>query len=767
MSGDVLPLAAEFSALESLQTPFPLLESKLAPPRLRDGTIPRPELVGRLRPKPPANVSLVVAPAGYGKTTLLAQLFAHVERQPIAWLSVDERDDDPVTLLTYLTLALHHIGVCDRGLVDVLARPRRSLTAVLARLQRSLQASGPFTLLVDDLHLLADEQSFAIVRQIVRDLPPTARVVLTSRIELPLPLSELRAAGRIVRFGIDEIRLSEKEVRLLLRSTGLAVSDEEVADMTERTEGWPAGVYLAALVKVARSDDAPITAFRGSDRFVSDYIHFEHLAYLPEEDQEFLVRASALDRLSGPLCDAALHRSRSASKLEELAQSNLFIIPVHAARPRTYRFQNLFREALDAELRRSDPGLAETIAARASTWCETRGDVESAIEYASAAGDRDRFAELVERFVMPLYYGGRFATIARWFALLDDDELLERHPALAATGAYVLGLEGRDDDALRWAEIAERAPADAVMPDGSPARAWVAKNGAAFGQSGVGRMREDAELALSALAPGSSLYPSALFYLGTARLLAGESAVADEILADAYAAATAANMVDLGACALAERSLVAGAAGRWDDADDLAVQAREALQDAHLDDTVKSALTYAASARAACRNGDWVRARDDLARAESLAPPAGALAFPWFTAQVRLETTRVRMELSDAAGASATLAQVRAALAAGPDLGVLHAQADELAADLESRLGVTERGEHLTPAELRLLPLLTTHLTFREIAEHLEVSRNTVKTQAICTYRKLGASSRSEAIRRATELGLVERSEVFELSRRR
>jgi LuxR family maltose regulon positive regulatory protein len=110
---------------------------------------------------------------------------------------------------------------------------------------------------------------------------------------------------------------------------------------------------------------------------------------------------------------------------------------------------------------------------------------------------------------------------------------------------------------------------------------------------------------------------------------------------------------------------------------------------------------------------------------------------------------------------------VRAALAAGPDLGVLHAQADELAADLESRLGVTERGEHLTPAELRLLPLLTTHLTFREIAEHLEVSRNTVKTQAICTYRKLGASSRSEAIRRATELGLVERSEVFELSRRR
>jgi LuxR family maltose regulon positive regulatory protein len=250
--------------------------------------------------------------------------------------------------------------------------------------------------------------------------------------------------------------------------------------------------------------------------------------------------------------------------------------------------------------------------------------------------------------------------------------------------------------------------------------------------------------------------------LGTARLLAGDSAVADEILADAYAAATAANLADIGACALAERSLIAGAAARWADADDLAVQAREALEDAHLDDTAKSALTFAASARAAVRKGDWVRARHDLARAERLAPQPGALAFPWYTAQVRLETARVQTELSDPAAASETLAQVRAALASGPDLGVLHAQADELAAELENRLPPTERGEHLTPAELRLLPLLTTHLTFREIAEHLDVSRNTVKTQAICTYRKLGASSRSEAIQRAIELGLVERSSVFE-----
>jgi LuxR family maltose regulon positive regulatory protein len=314
---------------------------------------------------------------------------------------------------------------------------------------------------------------------------------------------------------------------------------------------------------------------------------------------------------------------------------------------------------------------------------------------------------------------------------------------------------------VRWGEIAERAPADAVMPDGSPARAWASLVAAAICRHGVDRMRGDAEIAVSKLVRGSPWHPSALLYLGIARVLTDDSAVGDEILADAYAAATAASFVDIGACTLAERSLIAGAAGRWDDADDLAVQARDALQDAHLDDTVKSALTYAASARSAFHVGDWVRAREDLARAERLAPPPGSPAFPWFGAQVGLETARVRMELSDPAGATAALDRLRAALAVGPDLGVLHGQADELAAELGNRFHASERGEQLTPAELRLLPLLTTHLSFREIAEHLKVSRNTVKTQAICTYRKLGASSRSEAIQRAIEVGLVERPDVL------
>jgi LuxR family transcriptional regulator, maltose regulon positive regulatory protein len=753
-----------FSGAEaSRRTPFTILESRLAPPRLCDGTIERTEIVNRLRLTPPADVALIVAPAGYGKTSVLAELHRRPGKRPFAWLSIDERDNDPVTFLTYLTLTLNRIGACDRQVVEALARPRSSLTTIRARLQRSLEAAGPFGLILDDLHLLTAAKSVEIVRRLVDDLPSDGRLVLASRTEPPLPLGALRKRGRLVELGIDDLRLTEEETGLLLRRTGLTTSDGEVAEVAALTEGWPAGVYLAALATIARDDRGPLTAFRGSDRFVSDYVRAEHLAYLPEDDVAFMTRVSALDRMSGPLCDAVLQQSGSAASLERLAQTNLFLIPLGEESPPVYRFQRLFREALEAELRRAEPGLAETLAARASVWCEGRGDTESAVEYAWAAADQDRFASLLERFVLPLYYAGRLATIDRWLALVDH-VLLERHPALAAGGALVHGLEGREDKAERWAAVAERAPAGTTTPDGSPVTAWTAMLRAAMCRSGVDQMRRDAELSISALADESLWRPAALLLLGIAHVLAGDNAAADEILVRAYAAATAANATEAAGFALAERSLLAGADDRWATAELLVVEAREALRDAHLCDYATSALTYAASASSAAQHGDWVRARADLRRMEQLLPTLSR-AFPWLGAQVRIEAARARLVLSDVDGAASLLAEAQNALARGPDLGVLSEQADGLARELASRRPQGGDWEHLTPAERRLLPLLTTHLTFREIADHLHVSRNTVKTQAICTYRKLGASSRSEAIQRAIDLGLMEPSDVLEPTR--
>jgi LuxR family maltose regulon positive regulatory protein len=740
------------------------MESRLGPPRLRDGTISRAGLVNRLRLSPPTNVAVVVAPAGYGKTGLLAELYRHPGTQPFAWLSIDERDNDPIALLTYLTLTLNRIGVCDRQIVEALARPRNSLSTVLGRLRRSLETAGPFGLILDDLHLVTGKQSIGIVRQIVDHLPPAAELVIASRTAPPFGLSALRSKRRLVELGIDDLRLTDEETAQLLRSTGIGVSDEQAAEVAALTEGWPAGVYLAGLATLQRDDHGPVTAFRGSDRFVSDYVRLEHLAYLPGADAEFMVRASVLERMSGPLCDAVLNRLASAETLERLAATNLFLIPLSEGEPSTYRFQRLFREALLAELRRNEPGLAETLAARASVWCETHGDTESAVEYAWAAGDRTRFASLVERWALPLYSSGRLATIQRWFDLLDEP-LLERHPALAAVGALVHGLEGREDRAERWASIAERAPSTTTMPDGSPVGAWTALLRSAMCGSGVERMRTDAELSFSTLREASVLSPAALLLLGVAHALSGDGAAADGVLVQAHAAATAANATETAALALAERSLLAGGDGRWDIAENLAVEARDALRDAHLEDYAACALVYAASAHAAVQHGNWVRARDDLERVERLLPSL-TKTFPWLRAQVAIEAARVRIGLSEFDGAAALLAEVEAALAGAPDLGTLSTQAGELARELGARS--TSRGEgweQLTPAERRLLPLLTTHLTFREIAQHLNVSRNTVKTQAICTYRKLGASSRSEAIDRAVELGLMERSDVLGTAR--
>jgi LuxR family maltose regulon positive regulatory protein len=746
------------------RAPFTVMESRLGPPRLREGLIERPHLVDRLRSLPPAGVALVLAPAGYGKTGFLAELHRQPGREPLAWLSIDERDNDPVTFLTYLTLTLNRIGACDHRLLEALARPRSSMSTVLTRLRRSLETAGPFGLVLDDLHLLTADETVGIVRRIVDQLPPDGRIVMACRTLPALPLAELEESGRLVELGTDDLKLTEEETGLLLRSTGLTVSDEEVAEVAARTEGWPAGVYLAALATLARDDGGSAAVFRGSDRFVGEYVRAEHLDRLPHGDAEFLVRASVLDRMSGPLCDAVLETTRSTGRLERLARSNLFLVPLAGRKPRSYRFQRLFREALAAELGRSEPGLAETLAARASAWCEGHGDVESAIEYAWTAGDRSRFATLLERVVMPLYSGGRLATIARWLDLVDDG-LLERHPALAAAGALVHGLEGREDRAERWAAVAERAPAETTMPDGSPIAAWTAMLRSAMCASGVEQMRRDAELSLSMFAEDSLWRPAALLLLGIAHVLAGDDTAADEILVRAHAAATAANATETGAFALAERSLLAGAAGRWDAAETLVVEARDALRDAHLEDYATSALTYVASAHAAQQRGDWVRTRADLDRVERLLP-ALSDAFPWLGGQVRIEAARVRLGLSDPDGASALVAGLDGLLARGRDLGTLRRQAREFSLELESRAR-PQRGdwEHLTRAERRLLPLLTTHLTFKEIAEHLNVSRNTVKTQAICTYRKLGASSRSEAIRRAVELGLMERSDVLDTFR--
>jgi LuxR family maltose regulon positive regulatory protein len=338
-----------------------------------------------------------------------------------------------------------------------------------------------------------------------------------------------------------------------------------------------------------------------------------------------------------------------------------------------------------------------------------------------------------------------------WF----DDEQLEQYPAVAVLGAWVHLLRGRGAAAKQWLSVGERSSFDGDLPDGSRSLApWIAVVRAAICRDGVERMRIDAELAVRDLGASSGWRPAANLLLGVAQVLLGEDEQGDESLADAAAESAGATTTRI--LALAERSLLLAARGNDAGAEALAVQARALIDEGQVGDDLLSGIALAASVRQGLRHGKLVEARADLVRAYALSPLL-THSLPWYSVQTHLELGRAELALLNTPGARARLSAAAEILSRRPRLGVLNAQSDALQVEAAKFAGVCkDRSTTLTKAELRLLPLLTTHLSMPEIAEQLFVSRNTVKSQAITLYRKLDASSRSEAIARAVDLGLVD-----------
>jgi LuxR family maltose regulon positive regulatory protein len=358
---------------------------------------------------------------------------------------------------------------------------------------------------------------------------------------------------------------------------------------------------------------------------------------------------------------------------------------------------------------------------------------------------------------LPTHYAGRFVTVERWLAGFDDDELIKRYPAVGVLGAWIHALRGRAALADRWGDLAEQGTFAGTLPDGSTSiESWRAILRAARGRSGLEQMRADAEVGLEEIAPTSPWRPAALVMLAGSHLLAGDHDAADDLFAQAAEAGTAVGAQGPRRIALAERALSAMDRGRLDEAEDLMTQALALVDDAALSDSMTTTIVLAANARTALRRGDSATARASLKRTQRLRPQL-THALPWLAAQTLLELARACLALTDIAGAKTLLADADEIIRLRPGLGVLVEQARQLRHQI-SRTSEPEArwAAAVTAAELRLIPLLTTHLSFREIAERLYVSRNTVKAQAISLYRKLGVSSRSEAIVRAAELGLLD-----------
>ena len=735
-----------------------LVASKLRAPLLRSGTVRRSSLIERLVRGDPHPIVSVVAPAGYGKTTLLAQ-WAERNGQAFAWVSVDEGDNDPKVLLSYVAAALDAVEPIDQRVFDALASPVSSVPgSVVPRLGRAFSSmTSPVVLVLDDVHVLGNSECRAALSVLADHVPAGSRLALASRAEPPLRIARLRAEGKIMEIGPDDLSLTCDEASSLLRNVDLTLAEEDVAELHERTEGWPAGLYLAALyLREGGSFATAAFSFGGDDRLVSDYMESEFLSRISHQQRAFLTRTAVLERMCGPLCEAVLKMGGSAAILADLAGSNLLLVPLDR-RGQWYRYHHLFRDMLLAELRRREPGLMPVLRRRAADWYLRNDRPEEALEYSMAAEDVDGAARLVGQLTVPAYRQGRATTIQQWFGWLEERGGIGGHPMAAVLASLFAALTGRPVDAERWADAVDRWQyGDPAGPDDPSAEAWAALLRAILCRRGTDQMRADADEAVRGFAAGSFVTPAPALMQGIARILCGDLDGGDLSLEDAVSVGKEADAPDDLAVALCERSLVAMARSQWDRAEILADQALTVLRRAGIEESFATSLICALRARAAMHRGDVPAARRELVRAQHLRPLL-TYALPFLAVQARIELARVHLALADLPGARTLMREVDDLLRRRPGLGTLVGEARALQAQLSRERGSSVPGASaLTAAELRLLPLLSTHLSFPEIAGELFLSRFTVKSQAMSIYHKLGASSRGQAVARSRELGLLE-----------
>jgi LuxR family transcriptional regulator, maltose regulon positive regulatory protein len=735
---------------------FSIVESKLFPPPPREGIITRHKLIEQLHSHPGPFVSVSAAP-GYGKTSLLAQ-WVQEDPRPFAWVSLDDDDNDPNVLLAYIAIALDRIESIDPVVFDSIAAPggdiHRSALPMVASALAHMHT--PFVLILDDVHVLKQPSCLDALHVLVQQMPEGSRVVVSGRSEPPLSVARMRIQGLIMDVGRQELQMDGDEANELLRAADVELSSADTDDLVRKTEGWPAGLYMAALAFTAqgRKTTDPV-AFSGEDWLVSDYLRSEVLSALPPDDVVFLTRTALLTRMSGPLCDAILESRDSGHKLQALERSNLFLTPLDRRRE-WYRYHHLFRDMLLLELQHREPERITMLIGRAADWCEANGRPEAAVGYAQAAGDVDRVAALVAQCGLSAYQRGRGATVEGWLDWIDRHGSIEEYPPTATIAAWLMALRGRPAESERWAEAALKGSFIGPAPDGSPSiEPWLAMLRALQCRDGVDSMRVDAELAVGTMASGSGWRPTALLLLGMSLLFEGRIDEADGIFADAAEEGERVGAPNASVAVVSERALIAIERGAWVEAEELAMRADSLARRFHVEEDVVSPLLSSVRARIAQHQGDALGARETLTRAGRVRSQINhALSF--FGVQILIELARAHIATSDATGARTILRDADQILRRRPDLRPLF---EEHLADTKGQLE-TMRGKAvgvsaLTAAELRLLPYLPTHLTFREIGARLHVSPHTVKSQAIATYRKLGVTSRGEAIERAKEVGLL------------
>ena len=425
------------------------------------GLVPRPGLLARLAQGMGRGLTVVCTPAGFGKTTLLGD-WARRSRRPVAWLSLDQGDNDPARFWRYVAAALERVrpGVGERVAALLRGAEQPPLEAVATTVINQLtdpSDGDQVALILDDYHLIETPTVHASVAFLVERLPPGLRLVLAGRADPPLPLARLRGRGQLAELRERDLRFTPDETAAFLReATGLDLPAASVASLQERTEGWAAGLQLAALSLRGQADPAAFVAsFAGSHRYVLDYLTEEVLARQPEELVGFLLETSVLERLSGPLCDAVTGRGDSQALLEHVERANLFLVPLDEVRG-WWRYHHLFADLLRARLTRERPERVAGLHRAAATWCQAHGLADDAVRHALAASEVRWAARLVEQHVEGLLRRSEGATLGHWLAALPAESVSSRaRLCLAQAVAAVVG--GRLEAVEPLLVAAERA----------------------------------------------------------------------------------------------------------------------------------------------------------------------------------------------------------------------------------------------------------------------------------------------------------------------
>jgi LuxR family maltose regulon positive regulatory protein len=729
--------------------------------------IERESLLIRLRTNSAVPVVVVHAGAGFGKTTLASQ-WAREDPRPHVVVRIARFLDDPAALALRLIDAFEVLGPTTGATREVVSGSEPAFSAVLLPAMTSLMASRgeAFVLVLDDIQLLSRPECHELLAAVVEGIPAGSQVAFLSRLEPPSWLARTRAAGRLLELGPGDLAFDDLESRQLLGRLGADLPDELISDLVVRAEGWPVGLYLMALaLRSSEGQERPGTSTAkhratsvpasGSERYVVDYLRAEVLGGLPQRSRDFLRRTAILDELDAPLCDAVLGRHDSAAVLFGLSHQLQFVVPLEPG-GRAFRCHHLLADALRADLEGQEPWLMPDLHLRASAWYEDHGDADAAIRHAKAAGDSDRTGTLVWAGVPGCISTGRPDRLAAWLGDLEDVQI--RSNRWLTLAAAWLGLQTGDADRMtRWLLAAEEhaGPGWEAQIAEDVFAACLACIHVLVGDGGLEHtidLCRGAQLGL----PRDSEFRSAAFHdEGVALTLTRKFPEGLASLQQAERVGRALGVPIIEANALAWQGMLALLADDWAHGAPLIARAGDLVHRHHLDRLATSANSITALALLQAARGSKDEARVTLGNARRLTNQVAQIA-PWFAVAGRLVQARVAILLGDGGLARTLCSEAKDHMS--PDL------ADTLLADLlvdtEARLLTlhSEGGSPtaLTAAELRVLQFLPSRLTFAQIGEHLFLSQTTIKSQAQSIYRKLGASSRDEAIARAQALGLVE-----------